>query len=318
MLAVKQQWLNVLKNTAIFSLLTDDQMAVVLSLLFYCEVEAGQALVYEGELGSELFIIVEGSVSISVNSTKTPIELGRLKQGDFFGEMALLEQTNRSASCTAIEDTACFTLKAIDFSRLITNEPSIAVLILKKMLEGTVSRLLKTDSFLTQIIQWGKEAKKRAITDPFTGLFNRRYLDDNFETFIRQHAQTGLHFAMVDIDRFGTLNNQYGADFCDKLLLAITEVFKKGFTPEDTIIRYGGDEFCFILYGEPEPAKIACENVCKSVYSLRFQEHPELAASCSIGLVSCTEIEKPQELLKRADTVLYTAKENGRNQVIYE
>ncbi len=318
MLAVKQQWLAVLKNTAIFSLLTDEQMAVVLSLLFYCEVEAGQTLVYEGELGSELFIIVSGSVSISVHSGKTPIELGRLKQGDFFGEMALLEETARSASCTAVEDTACFTLKARDFSSLIHEKPSIAVLILKKMLEGTVSRLLKTDSFLTQIIQWGKEAKQRAITDPFTGLFNRRYLDDTFENLIMQHAQTGLHFAMVDVDRFGSLNTKYGAEFCDNLLLAITEAFKGCFTGNDIIIRYGGDEFCFIIYGDFENAKAVCENVCKSVYALRFSEHPELAPSCSIGLVSCVETERPQELMKRADDVLYSAKENGRNQVMYQ
>ena len=68
MLEVKQRWLEVLQKTAIFSRLTTDQMGVVLSSLFYCEVEAGQALVYEGEIGSELFIITQGSVSISVKS----------------------------------------------------------------------------------------------------------------------------------------------------------------------------------------------------------------------------------------------------------
>ena len=178
MLEVKQRWLEVLRKTSLFSHLTPNQMAVVLSSLFYCEVETGQTLVYEGEIGSELFIIVQGCISISVKSGEENIELGRLRSGDFFGEMSILEQTARSASCTAVENTSCFMLKARDFSQIIVNDPVIAVSILQQMLSSTVSRLLRTNSFLTQVIQWGDEAKKRAITDPFTGLFNRRYLDD--------------------------------------------------------------------------------------------------------------------------------------------
>ena len=151
MLEVKQRWFEVLRKTSIFSRLTPDQMAVILSSLFYCEVEAGQALVYEGEIGSELFIIAQGCISISVKSGEENIELGRLRSGDFFGEMSLLEQTARSASCTAVENTSCFMLKARDFSQIIVNDPVIAVSILQQMLSSTVSRLLRTNSFLTPV-----------------------------------------------------------------------------------------------------------------------------------------------------------------------
>ena len=118
MLEVKQRWLEVLRKTSLFSHLTPNQMAVVLSSLFYCEVETGQTLVYEGEIGSELFIIVQGCISISVKSGEENIELGRLRSGDFFGEMSILEQTARSASCTAVENTSCFMLKARDYRPL--------------------------------------------------------------------------------------------------------------------------------------------------------------------------------------------------------
>ncbi|MEL3906258.1 MAG: GGDEF domain-containing protein [Treponema sp.] len=316
MLEVKQRWFEVLQKTSIFSHLTAEQMAAVLSSLFYCEVEEGQTLVYDGEIGSELFIIVEGSVSISVKSGDENIELGRLRSGDFFGEMSLLEQTARSATCTALENTACFMLKARDFSQIIVNYPDIAVSILQQMLASTVSRLLKTNSFLTQVIQWGNDAKKRAITDPFTGLFNRRYLDDNIENLIRSHTETtGISFAMVDIDHFGTLNKKYGSVFCDNILLAITEVFKAKFEHQDTLIRYGGDEFCFIISGDFERAKNNCRSVCEAVHALRFAEYPDLAVSCSIGLVPCAHNDTAQEILKRSDEVLYSAKEQGRNRV---
>ena len=316
MLEVKQRWLEVLRNTSIFSHLTSDQMAVVLCSLFYCEVEAGQTLVYEGELGSELFIIVQGGISISVKSGEENIELGRLRSGDFFGEMSLLEQTVRSATCTALANTCCFMLKARDFSQIIVNDPVIAVSILHQMLSSTVSRLLKTNSFLTQVIQWGDEAKKRAITDPFTGLFNRRYLDDNIENLIRRTTETtGVSFAMVDVDRFGTLNKTYGSVFCDKILLAITDVFKEKFDHQDTLIRYGGDEFCFIISGALERGETLCTRVCEAVNAIRFSEHPELAVSCSIGLVPCAHNDNVQDILKHSDEALYHAKEQGRNRV---
>lgn len=316
MLEVKQRWLEVLQKTAIFSRLTTDQMGTVLSSLFYCEVEAGQALVYEGEIGSELFIITQGSVSISVKSGEENIELGRLRSGDFFGEMSLLEQTVRSASCTAVENTTCFMLKARDFSQIIVNDPVIAVSILQQMLSSTVSRLLKTNSFLTQVIQWGNDAKKRAITDPFTGLFNRRYLDDNIENLIRRNADTtGANFAMVDVDRFGTLNKTYGSVFCDNILLAITDVFKATFDHQDTLIRYGGDEFCFIVSGNFDRAETLCKTVCQSVNAIKFNEHPELAVSCSIGLVPCAHNDNVPDILKHSDEALYQAKEQGRNRV---
>ena len=316
MLEVKQRWLEVLQKTSIFSRLTTDQMAVVLSSLFYCEVEAGQTLVYEGEIGSELFIIVQGGISISVKSGEENIELGRLRSGDFFGEMSLLEQTARSATCTAVGNTACFMLKARDFSQIIVNDPLIAVSILQQMLSSTVSRLLKTNSFLTQVIQWGNDAKKRAITDSFTGLFNRRYLDDNIENIIRRNTDTvGASFAMVDVDRFGTLNKTYGSVFCDNILIAITDVFKEKFDHQDTLIRYGGDEFCFIISGSFERAKTLCTAVCEAVNAIRFKEQPELAVSCSMGLVPCTHNDAVQDILKRSDEALYRAKEAGRNRV---
>lgn len=316
MLEVKQRWLEVLQKTSIFSQLSSSQMARVLSALFYCEVEAGQTLVYEGEIGSELFIITQGCIAISVKSGEESIELGRLHSGDFFGEMSLLERTARSASCTALENTSCFMLKARDFSQIIVSDPLIAVSILQQMLTSTVSRLLRTNSVLTQVIQWGDEAKRRAITDPFTGLFNRRYLDDNIASLIRRNTETtGASFAMVDVDRFGTLNKTYGSVFCDEILHAITEVFKATFDHQDTLIRYGGDEFCFIIGGSFDRAQELCQDVCKNVHALRFSAQPDLAVSCSIGLVPCARNDTAPGVLKASDHALYRAKEEGRNRV---
>ncbi len=314
----KQKWLKILKKARIFKGLSTEQVEILASAMFYSEFDEDRALVYEGEPGNELFIIVKGRVAVSVFSEGKDIELVRLGAGDFFGEMAMLEQELRSATCRAVEDTvSCLVLKSMDFASLITEQPDIASSVLKNMLEITSGRLMNTDSLLSQIIQWGDDAKKRAITDAFTGLYNRRYLEESFETLlkrsVRQHE--GVSFAMVDVDHFGTLNKEYGAEFCDQILLDISDVFRSCFDNDDILIRYGGDEFCFIIRGEMHRAEEQCNAVCKGVNSLQFEKYPDLRVSCSIGLAEYDNSLTTAELSKKADEALYVAKENGRNQV---
>lgn len=313
----KQEWLSILRKAIIFNGLSINEIERLTSFMLFCEFDSGEALVNEGQEGNELFIILDGIVSVSVRSDNKDIELIRLSSGDFFGEMAMLEQETRSATCRAVKPTYCFVLKSGDFSKLIIEEPKTALSVLKNMLVTTSGRLLKTDSFASQIIQWGDDAKKRAITDEFTGFYNRRYLDESLEGLIsrsvRQH--TGVSFAMVDIDHFGTLNKTYGSVFCDNILLEITRVFRKEFDYNDILIRYGGDEFCFIINGKSEKAEKQCKNVCLNVNALCFKEQPELKVSCSIGLVHYGKGMETASLLSLSDKALYKAKENGRNCV---
>ncbi|MEL3912605.1 GGDEF domain-containing protein [Treponema pedis] len=312
----KQKWLKTLKKARLFSGLAMEEIEVLASAMFYSEFDENQTLVYEKEPGNELFIIVKGTIAVSVKSEGKEIELVRLGAGDFFGEMAMLEQELRSATCKAVEPVACLVLKSQDFSSLIIDQPKIAASVLNNMLKITSHRLVDTDSLLSQIIQWGDDAKKRAITDEFTGLYNRRYLDESFESLIkrgiRRHEDVNL--AMVDIDHFGKLNKEYGAVFCDKILLAIADTFKRCFNSEDILIRYGGDEFCFIIQGVFERAEMQCKKVCENVNTLVFTEQPDLRVSCSIGLAHYTPGIAAAELLKLADNALYKAKEEGRNR----
>ena len=120
------------------------------------------------------------------------------------------------------------------------------------MLSITVKRLLNVGAFVTQMVQWGEESRKRAITDPATGLFNRRYLEESFEGLVNRARTEGssLSFVMFDMDRFGTLNTKYGQEFCDGLIVISAGVFRDVFSKDDILVRYGGDEFIFIFPGQ--------------------------------------------------------------------
>ena len=309
----------VLRGIELFFSLSDADLAALSSQMRKRSFRAGQTIFRENENGSELFVIASGLVAVSVAAQDgETIELSRVGMGAFFGEMAILERAPRSATCTALEKTECLVLSAADFEAMIADAPNAAVAVLERMLAIAAGRLVKTGSFLSQMVQWGDTARRRAITDSATGLFNRRYLEDSFETLaaraVRERSE--LSYAMFDLDKFGKMNAAYGAEFCDRVILAAAAEFRAVFSEEDILVRYGGDEFCFIIPAPPEVAERRCEGVCAALRALSFPEHPELRISCSIGLAHLpAAAANAEELKEKADKALYAAKEAGRDRV---
>jgi diguanylate cyclase (GGDEF)-like protein len=310
----------VLRGIDIFSGLSEADLAALGAKMRACAFLPGQTVFRENEDGAELFVVASGMVSISVATQDGEnIELSRVGRGAFFGEMAILERAPRSATCTALEKTECLVLDAADFEALLTEAPSAAVGVLERMLAIAAGRLVKTGSFLSQMVQWGDDARKRAITDSATGLFNRRYLEDSFETILASMKREGrsLSFAMFDLDRFGKMNAAYGSEFCDRVILEAAQAFRGTFGEEDILVRYGGDEFCFLIPAPPAEAEAKCSGVCAALRSLSFPEHPELRISCSIGLAHFpSSASSVEELKEKADKALYQAKEAGRDRCV--
>lgn len=296
----------------IFSSLSAAELGILARRMRRRTFAAGESVFREGEEGEELFVLASGLVAVTLRTQDgEEVELSRVAAGGFFGEMSLLERTPRSASCTALEDTECMVLAAADFDALTAEHPALAVAVLRQMLGIAAGRLLKTGAFLSQMVRWGDSARRRAITDAATGLFNRRYLEDAFGPMVAAAKREGTHlaFAMFDLDRFGRLNAEHGAEFCDHLIVVASEAFRRVFSEEDILVRYGGDEFCFILPRPPAEALERCEALCAEIRALRFPEKPGLSISCSIGVASGTDTLK-----ERADQALYRAKETGRDR----
>ncbi len=311
----------ILKNVEIFQGQSDEHLDLIAAEMKICSHKSGDMLFREGDSGDELFIIISGKVSVFItDNEKEEVVLSELGEGSYFGEMSIIEEAPRSASCRVIEDGEFLVLHSSDFFRITRTLPGPAVKIMNNMLSIIVGRLMSTGAFITQMVQWGEESRKRAITDPATGLFNRRYLEDSFGSlFNKTRTERGsLTFVMFDMDRFGTLNNEYGQEFCDGLIVECASVFKEVFPSEDILVRYGGDEFIFLLPGSNlEMAQIKCDNLCKAIREMRFAEHEELRLTCSMGFAAFPEnAATPDELKDRADKALYAAKEAGRDMAL--
>lgn len=311
----------VLKSIDIFSDLSEDHLALLFSKMVYRVFKDGEALFNEGDPGEELYCILSGSVSILVQlpDGKT-LTISEIEAGNFFGEMSIIEQAPRSATCRTNQITECVSLHSDDFNSLIVQHPDIAIQIMNRMLGITSARLLHIGAFLSQMVQWGETSRKRAITDPATGLFNRRYMDDTFQNLVTRAHNEGknLTYVMFDYDRFGHINATYGQEFGDKLIITSAKVFQKTFREQDILIRYGGDEFIFILPDtDTDTAQTLCNELCAAIRNLTFEEHPELTLSCSMGFANYPRHAlKPDDIREKADKALYQAKELGRDRAL--
>ncbi len=166
--------------------------------------------------------------------------------------------------------------------------------------------------FLTQ-----QSLQKMAITDELTGAFNRNKFNQILEQEIprTERYQKPFGLALIDIDHFKAVNDRFGHDVGDKVLRQVALVLKNSIRENDTLIRWGGEEFVVLAL---EVDEIKFTNLCKKlracIESERFD--PVGNITVSIGAAQFMEGDNQNSLLNRADTALYKAKDSGRNCVV--
>ncbi len=316
--------INLLKSIEILSSLSSEELELLYFHMNTEEYRKGEILFNEGDSGEIMYIVLSGSVSISVNTPDGKvIEIAEVSAGNFFGEMSIFDSSVRSATCSPKCDTTVLSLKAADFYEFIKNNPIAGSNIMQQMLRITALRLNNTGAFLSDMVTWGEQARTRAITDDFTGLYNRRFLDEAFEDRFAEAKREGKYLSviMIDLDNFGTLNNEYGQEMGDKVILAAVSIFKKLFRKEDILARYGGDEFTFLLSGKTgEESLHICSKLVREIRKINLLNNPGGSVknvTTSIGIACFPDhADSVLGLSEKADQALYKAKEAGRDRAI--
>lgn len=170
-----------------------------------------------------------------------------------------------------------------------------------------------------------REEKVRllSITDPLTGLFNRRSILVHLEQEQERSRKKGpaLSLLMVDLDNFKAINDDKGHEAGDFALIAAADALQQSLRQNDRVGRYGGEEFLIILPGtDLEGATKLAERCRQQLEStnVRLEDGGQLRLTGSFGLV-CNEGDvhmDVDELLRRADRAMYQAKHEGKNQVV--
>ncbi|MCE7030118.1 PleD family two-component system response regulator [Jiella avicenniae] len=178
----------------------------------------------------------------------------------------------------------------------------------------TQLRRRRYDEGLRQSLQ---QTIELAVTDPLTGLHNRRFLDIHLERAAA--GEGGFALALFDIDHFKRINDGFGHDAGDAVLTEFGRRLKAAIRASDLACRFGGEEFAVLMPGaDVETAAAVAERIREGVAGEPFAAAAEMLAvtvSAGVAVVSAGRGETREALVKRADAALYEAKRAGRNRI---
>ncbi|KPG99466.1 DeoR faimly transcriptional regulator [Pseudomonas sp. RIT-PI-q] len=164
-----------------------------------------------------------------------------------------------------------------------------------------------------------EEQRQKALIDPLTGLPNRAAWSERLDHEVGQWQQHGntLLLAMLDLDHFKRINDNYGHLAGDKVLKIIASVLRKRLRGTDFIARFGGEEFVLLMPATvPAAGAKLLENLRASIQACPFHFKGEpVTITLSMGMTAFRPGEHSDAVLKRADLALYRAKHAGRNRV---
>ena len=173
---------------------------------------------------------------------------------------------------------------------------------------------------ITEVVQLKEKFRDLANTDALTGILSRRCLLERAETELKRARRNGTHLAIIafDIDRFKQVNDGCGHAVGDQAIVAVVEACKQSLRETDLFGRIGGDEFVVVavdtdLMGAVAVAERMREGVCGA--EIRARTGQLVPISSSFGLAMSDQEASLDDLLSRADGMLYEAKQCGRNQV---
>jgi diguanylate cyclase (GGDEF)-like protein len=165
-----------------------------------------------------------------------------------------------------------------------------------------------------------EELTQEAMTDPLTGLYNRRFFDDALarEIAAAHRRRTPFSVVMLDIDRFKKVNDTWGHDAGDAVLEALARLLERGIRGSDIAARYGGEEFALLLPDTPVAGAAERAEILRRDLEAHAIDYGggRISITASFGIAQYgARASEPAAIMKAADAAMYAAKGAGRNKV---
>ena len=217
---------------------------------------------------------------------------------------------------------------SISYTRILTKRIRILQQFMKKLTKEDFEAempagLLKVEDEIGDLARSGKkmqESIRRQVEyDEMTQLYNRRYGDKNLLKMKAQMQISGIKYcvAIGDIDFFKKVNDNYGHEAGDEVLIHVARVLKEKLLANGFVCRWGGEEFLIVIESHTiEQAEHILQSILDTLrnQTITYQEQ-QIRVTMSMGLVSVKAEDEIDDILRCADQKLYEAKENGRDQI---
>lgn len=248
-------------------------------------------IAFDGELGYETCIEFLEAISSDIENKETPLVI-----------------------VTPIEEYCRFSALAASFNIISTLSSEHCHLQLANLLALLHKQIKSAKELRSELVQ----SETRSVIDPLTKAYNRYGAEDKFHALTAKYKAYQENFSLIimDIDYFKKVNDTYGHDIGDEVLISIATLIQKSIRKKDALIRLGGEEFIvFISNADIYIASKIASNFRQAIEESRHSSK-NLAITASFGVAQYRANEDLESLIKRADELLYKAKKTGRNRVV--
>jgi len=302
-------------------LLNDVDIAQISDQLERCEqiqLDQGELLLSPQNPNNKMFVILEGTLSVHISVVKNePITL--LKYGECVGEMSVFDGKEPSAYVVAEEHSCLLSIDRETLWLMVDASHAIA----RNLLYFLSHRIRFGNDVYTDSQKSAKEHQAHANHDALTGLYNRRWINENFILEINKAIfdQCPLSLVMIDIDHFKLLNDQYGHLIGDEVLKLVSSKMKALLRPGEMLARYGGEEFAILLPNTSSDTAISiAQRVRTGIQECQHTDPSSgdpIHVTISAGVAQLSKKDDLESLIQTADQALYKAKNTGRNKVCH-
>ncbi len=334
--------LALLRSTDLLGSLSESDLHHLVDECAEITLEPGEIIFEEGEEGGSLYVVLSGDVEV----TKAGKRIAQGGPGEYFGEMALIEKKERSATLCALGSAVVLEIQEAQYLGYIAKNPQGLLALLRTLSDRSRHDLdtlaeehrklqryaqdvedanLELNEIRQQLEENNRKLERLSTLDTLTGLANRRRFDEALEQEWRRAARDAGSLSLIfcDIDYFKGYNDSYGhqaGDDClHRVARALAEVVNR---PADLASRYGGEEFVVLLVDTVlEGAVFLAEKMRVRIESLHVAHRSSglgafLTASFGVAALIPRHGLKPEDLIALADHALYAAKQQGRNRVV--
>ena len=163
-----------------------------------------------------------------------------------------------------------------------------------------------------------QQLQEQAERDRLTGLHNRRYFARELERLLTEQRGGWFSLAVIDLDRFKSINDRYGHEVGDQVLIRVAALLCDVLRQSDIVVRSGGEEFLVLMpVTEMQAATACCERIRQRIRDEQWDDITAgLAVTASVGVASTNDPDRLASLARSADQRLYEAKRSGRDRVV--
>ncbi|SDH62801.1 GGDEF domain-containing protein [Pseudomonas panipatensis] len=304
-----QQDIQQLRQLRLFQNVTATALQRLLKGFRACELECGEVLLSPFNRNHYLYLVLQGQLKVYLGSLdNSPVST--LDVGDCAGEISFIDHEYPSAYVVATQPSTLLRLHRESLLRLFEQSPPV----MQNLLEVLCERVRQGNRIILN-------TEQNANIDTLTGLFNRRWLEHIFDRESTRCAfsEQPLSMLMLDVDHFKEYNDRHGHLAGDYALCLVAHTLRNQLRPKDSMARFGGEEFVILLPEvSSDEARQIGERLRLSLAQIDSFYSPLgvlPGVTVSLGLAQMASQESLPNLLQRADSALYKAKQRGRNRL---